>query len=374
MKQAVTMSVVAALLLSVRLAAAETPAFDLDQGVDIKGVLEQVRQEAEEAPELTENHVGPLRYHTEEDCATFSFAANDPLTSESILLESRIFEERCQPRHDGGEDCHEYWVRTERRRVRVRVSGRGEMLPWERDIFRVCLYDNWLSARVIDASHEYTVDTPGWNYDIVEARAGAKIASEPDPAGVYAESFGFDPASGNFALTLRDRWASYYEGESLGLEIRLVRHHSGWFDGTVWKTELDIPIVGEPFMINFADFADEFAHKLRDGKLYYVKWRFKRIGQVSKPTWKGWWKTGQAAYQSGSSLASGFLSHINGSIAAESTIRPGSKACWLKDYGDGVCVYRCDGGGELTRPMPAADPFDQDGGGWTGCPQFIIPF
>lgn len=332
---------------------------DFDQGVDASAALELTREAAGETF-LEGVSFGPAYSRWDQDCATFSFGVDAPLRSERVMLESRIYEQRCinLPPQAGGRHCREEWVRTERRRVRVDLIGRGEMLPWERDVFEVCLNGHWLHTRVIDASHKYDLQEPGWNGDTVTAVAGSKIRSNPDPAGVHVTGFGVE--GGNYALKLADRWAGHYSGESTVITVQLKRHRSGWFDGTLLTKELSFP-AAESYSVRFADFADEFRGKLKEGAEYYVRWRFKRVGRVSKDTWQGYWKTGRKAFSKDASA-----------LGALSVEAQGLKLCLFRRIEKDQCVYKCTDGGFLREPVREPDPFDRDGT-TIPCPQILIP-
>lgn len=297
---------------------------NFDQGVNVSAVVKEVKGKVKAASYRDGfRDARPLFNREERDCATVRFRPGDPTVSERIRLESRIYREICydypdpprrprRPRRprvrkhsvkgEKGEfqaarrECHERWERTERRQVRVEVLGRGEMLPWETDTFSVCLQGQWLSARSVDSSHEYSIDTPGWSGDMVTARAIRKRRSQPDPFGIAQTTFAFDPAAGNFKLELGDRWSEFYTGETVTFTMLLKRYHKNWFDGTVLNKEITLP-AAEAYTINFADFASELTGDLKPGKKYYVKWRFRRIGSVSKDDWQKYRESGKAHYE-----------------------------------------------------------------------------
>lgn len=290
-------SVLSAVLFSTAftvLASAE-PVVDFDR-IDAAGIVGELRQTARKSPGLDNRKVRTTSWRTERDCAHISFGVNDPLRSESIELESREYRDVCYPSGpNGGQNCYEQVYRSERRRVRVEVFGRGEMLPWERDVFLVCLDGSWLSASVVDASHAYELEVPGWRDDLISARAKHKTRSEPDPYGIVGD-LTFDGPSGNFLLTLRDRWARYYASEPLVLELTLKRHHKNWFDETILTKEVTLP-TAESYSVRYADYAAELKDKLKPGKKYYVNWRFKRSGSVSKNSWQKHRETDKVDYQ-----------------------------------------------------------------------------
>lgn len=320
MRNAMMKRVLAILLSAPLLSTGAAAGMDFDQGVDVKSVLAEIKGKLEVQGRLSgknkrgrgagrrgDGRRGGRRDEytrgfdrTERDCATISVRHDDPLRSERILLESRTFEERCRTHvdRDGRErrDCREEWVHTERRQVRVEIIGRGEMLPWERDVFRVCLDGRWLNASVIDASHEYDLRVPGRYDDTIQALAGGKIRSLPDPAGVRVSAFSMDAPTGNFKMELVDRWADYYQGERLSVSVKLKRHRKFWFDETVIEKEVSFS-GGRSHSIAFSDFITDLKGKLKPGAEYYVKWRFRRLGQVSKNGWVDYRETGRAAYE-----------------------------------------------------------------------------
>lgn len=313
------MKIFAGSIAALILAASSTRALEhnFDQGVDIGRVVREVQKNAaSKTSKIKVQDARALFDREERDCSTISFRVDDPMRSERIRLESRIYREHCwqvpdyprpprNPRRYAGEskgsfnaqrrECREEWVRTERRNVRIEISGRGDMLPWERDIFRVCLQGQWLSAHVVDASHSYSLDVPGWNGDTVFARATGKTQSNPDASGIQERAFGFDAGTGNFVLEMGDRWNTYYTGETVAFTIKLRRHHKNWFDSTILEKEIVLP-AAEAYRIDFAQYVEELSGDLKPGKHYYVKWRFRRIGSVSKNDWQPYRETGKSQY------------------------------------------------------------------------------
>ncbi len=340
------------------------PKIGFDQGIDVKEVLSDIKESPKPVAQTHDWQGRPLYRRSERDCANISFSPDDPLRSERVELESREYEERCHPSGPHGDRrCHDEWVRTERRNVRVEISGRGAMLPWERDVFEVCLDGQWLSARVIDASHQYFIQNPGWSGDTIEARAGGKTRSMPDPGGISAR-FGLDPETKNFVMDLTDRWASYYKGEATVLNVILKRHHRNWFDDTVLDKEISLP-AGESASVRFADFASEFSRALVPGKNYYVKWRFKRSGQVSKDKWVDYRETDKAGFGAAAAAENLALSSPGG-FASITT-------CRLDRFEARDCVYKCSDGSERRRPIAEPDPLRPDAP-VIACPQILIPF
>lgn len=351
-----------ALALSAASASAKEPAVSFDQGVNVPRLLEDLKARAG-----TVQEVAASSYRTERDCASVVFRKDDPLVSPRVHLVSREYRDVCHTGPQGRVWCREEVVWTEHRSVRVEISGRGEMLPWERDVFEVCLDGRWLRAWTVDASHEYSLsDRYG---DLIEARALRKTRSMPDPGGISAESFRFDPASANFTLELKDRWIRYYQGESVGLELEIKRHRDNWFDETVLSKSLTLP-AAESLRVKFADYVSEVTGSLKPGREYYVKWRFKRIGAVSKDKWVSHRETEKATYQGGqidpkqtpAPEHGGFSAQaMNGDLVA--------KACWIRGVENNQCVYRCRDGSTHRTPLP-----ESPDGQFRGCPQVVIPF
>ncbi|MFH2204061.1 MAG: hypothetical protein ABIJ96_13155 [Elusimicrobiota bacterium] len=342
-------------------AAQPEPSFD--QGIDVKQVVEQAREKAAKV-ELKSAGYRAAFDRTERDCATISLRA-DETRSERVMLESRFYQERCHPAGRHGErQCHEEWTHTERRSVRVEVVGRGAMLPWERDVFEVCLNGQWLNADVVDASHEYSIRQPGWNDDTVTATALRKTKSLPDPAGIYAQSLRVE--DGNYVITYKDRWTEFYKGEQTVVAVQLKRHRSLWFDDTLVQKEISLP-TSEEHAIRFADFAAEFKGKLKDGVEYYVKWRFKRPGSVSTDKWQGWWDTEKVKFSAGAQMLVTVPQFQPLGVQAQ-----GRGACWFKTVEKDQCVYTCGDGSTYKQPVREPDPWNDTP--TIPCPQLVIPF
>ena len=169
------------------------------------------------------------------------------------------------------------------------------------------------------------------------------------------EAFAFDSPSKGFELALKDRWASYYAGGSIVLSLTLKRERAGWFDDTLLEKELSLP-AAESYRVRFSDFASEFSKPLEPGKNYYVQWKFKRVGAVSRPTWQKQKETATAAFP-----------------GAEFLMAAGLRVCTLSGMSGSECVYACPDGEILRRPMERHDPRDPYQSPVIACPQLIIP-
>ncbi|HBL15845.1 MAG: hypothetical protein A2X36_03380 [Elusimicrobia bacterium GWA2_69_24] len=356
-------SIVAVLLFVPRgIFALETP-LDFDQGVDASALAGELQTQAKEGDGLKAAEFARATFREDRDCTTFSFGPQDPLRSERVELRSAIYEWVCypdpyypnppnypyppnqppyypRPRVQAGQNCQERWVRTEHRSVRMEISGRGEMLPWERDVFEVCLQGQFLNAYVTDASHKYDLDVPGWSGDLVQARAIQKTAAEPDPAGIQAESFLYDAEGGSLVLSLRDRWAQFYKGERVRVQLVVKRDVPNWFDETALDKELELP-AADAYKLRVADYASELRSDLKPGKPYYAEWRFKRVGQVSKNSWQKKLETARAEYQGKPVPASPAML----SVMALNT-------CNSMGLEEGQCVYFCRDGRKILVPFP----------------------
>jgi hypothetical protein len=352
----------ALLALSLQASAGEQEnSVEFDGGVDIRSILQGAKEKAD-AEVLKPENFQAAYSRWERDCATVSMGAQDPTTSERITLESRFYQERCYPSGPNGErSCHDEWAHTERRSVRIRLVGRGEMLPWERDVFRVCLDGHWLNADQIDASHEYSIQEPNWNDDTIVATALRKVSSLPDPAGIFAQALAAENGAKSFTLTLSDRWTSYYSGEQTVISVQFKRHRSGWFDDKLEEFEVSFPSA-DKYEIKFNDL------KVQNNASYYVKWRFKRSGSVSKDKWQGWWETEKVRYHDASAILAAQSAFDPAFVAAQ-----GKTVCWFKTIVKDQCVYSCQDGSTYRRQVAQPDPWDREGT-TIPCPQIVIPF
>lgn len=353
---------IAALTIAATLAsaaAAAGTAVDFDRHLNLPEILSDIKEKAGTTQDGESLGLRPSINRTERDCAIFSFSKDEPTLSERITLESREYVERCDHDPRGGRNCREEWVWTERRRVRIQIEGRGEMLPWERDIFELCLEGRRLSGHVYDASHAYKLNLRR-DDDTIIAKAGHKTPSLPDSAGIYISALRNDAAAKNLVLDLKDRWASYYKGEQTKVSVTLKRHRENWFDDTLIEKELSFT-AQDSYAVNFADFASEFSQDLVHGKKYYVKWRFQRLGQVSKDKWTKYWESDKTEFGSTAAAALMF-----------DALAP--RTCWYKTIEKNQCVYRCNNGGDYRQPVREPNPWDRDSSGTIHCPQLVFPF
>ncbi|MBI5242691.1 MAG: hypothetical protein HY922_03275 [Elusimicrobia bacterium] len=328
--------------------AAETPALNFDQGVDVKSVLNGARESAKEMKSVR----AAWGEHYDTDCADVTLDARTT-DSGAFDLVSRIYQEQCYPvggPHEG-QHCYDQLVAVERRTVNLRAEGRSAMLPWEKDVFEVCLSGWWLNARVRQASHKYSLDVPGHMHSgTIVAKALEKIASLPDPDGIAITSY--EPGTGDFNLEFADKWSEYYPGEQTVLRILL--RHDAFLGAAILEKEITLPAAAG-YKLRLADYSAEFKSKPKPGHKYIVKWSFKRLGKVSKDAWVKERKSDSKPLGGASLMA------VDDECKAA-----GLRTCTLRDIVSDQCVYRCTDGGEYRMPV--------DAGGAIVCPQIVFPF
>lgn len=339
---------------------------DFDQGVDAAAVIESLRESASAAPSAAASS-RPVSRRSERDCVTVSFNAQDPLVSERIYLMSREYREVCTPGPNGQSYCHEELAWTHRATARVQITDRGAMLPWERDVFWMCLDGSWLSADVIDASHKYDLKWQIGAEAVLTAKALKKTAALPDPNGIAAAAPRYEAASQSLAWDLSDRWSGYYGGaEQTVLSFQLKRSRQNWFDALVLEKEVALA-PAPAYTVRFADYAAEFAEQLQSGAKYYVNWRFKRVGAVSRDSWMKYRETDQNVFTPSSAMAG------RPSTNAKAFVPAGAKVCWLKGVEKDECVYKCSDKTEHRQSVAVPDPMHPDQP-VLACPQLVFPF
>jgi len=214
------------------------------------------------------------------DCAFFTFKADSPLVSKPAVLKSYVFRKVCK-----GERCYEELARTEKRKVTVSLSGTREILPWEKDVFSVCLKDTAVSAKVIEASSKYKITkTPGAEIYEINAAASAKLRTAPDNAGITAQSWSVSGETGSLKLVLKDKWSEIYglsQTEKTVIKLTVRQDKTAWFDGVVFEKEITLA-PAEHYRIDLSEYASELKQPLQDGRKYYAQWSFSRKGGISK--------------------------------------------------------------------------------------------
>ncbi len=226
------------------------------------------------------------RYDT--DCEKVVFHANGATASSPVRLESRFYRRVCDyNRTTGREECYDRYVGAERRDVIVEIEGRGEMYPWEKDEFKICLAGRSLNASTVRASHRYEFGLPNMREDRIMARAYEKTPTRPDSKGIGLRLFA--TGEGGFKAEFQDRWAQYYDaGEQTVLSLEVRRDVPHWADETVLEKEV-VFSAQDSYSVELDP--TEFRKAPKAGEKFFLKFEFKRVGRVSLPEWQGTWET-----------------------------------------------------------------------------------
>ncbi|MBI3289625.1 MAG: hypothetical protein HYZ74_08930 [Elusimicrobia bacterium] len=259
---------------------------DFEQGVDVTAVLARSRAAAQKDPiAVAAANVGGKR--ADVDCQTVRFGPNDS-ASPTFELRSREYHEYCypsgDPRQGGGRQCYEVPGIQYRERVTVAIRDRQALLPWESDSFRVCLEGPWLDIDDVETAYEYRLVSGGSRNGNFVLAPVKKIAMRPDPMGVTGE------IDAQLKLALKDKWASYYRGETIEIKAALKKTVRGWPDSTVAETSIKLP-VGEVYSADFSKLA-----RVAAGQEYYVQYSVRRLGAVSKDSWTKALQTARVRY------------------------------------------------------------------------------
>lgn len=281
-----------ALILSLSVPVLAAPSADFDAGVDSSAVLKAAKESAKKDATVVATYY-PGGRRTVPDCVEFSFAPNDNPVSESVYLRSMEYIEECRPvgdpRNGGGQQCWERPGYSYSQRVQVTIRDRQPLLPWERDTFRVCLDGPWLYTDVLEAAYDYKLVSAGADNGNIIVAPTRKIAMRPDPVGVLAD------LSGQFVLSFKDKWASYYQGETIVLKVKLRKEVKFWPDYTILEKEVALP-VAEAYNLDLSKFLAEFSEKPSVGTNYYVQYSIKRVGKVSRDSFTKDLETARVSY------------------------------------------------------------------------------
>ena len=275
---------------------------NFDQGVDLKGAIDQAVSAPVQLPEAK----GQRFSHYTRDCSRFTFdATGAEATSEKVSLSSTEYVEVCHHTgggihgEGGGPVCFERPGMTWRQAAQVHIAART-LLPWERETFEVCMEGPWMNLSVVDAAYKYSVTKAG-DYDtLFNLVPQNRIAMKPDLDGINVAAFSYDKETRKFKLSLSDKWAKEYAGEKTALTIEVYKDINNWFDGYNGKGEFTLDAAAS-YELAFGlddlkmpeppnhDFDHHGGHDYkgaddRGSKNYYVKWGFKREGKLSKDT------------------------------------------------------------------------------------------
>ncbi len=246
-------------------------------------------------------------YHTREGRVTTS--PTDRSNTFILNLESPKYQEYKMFYYNPANGAY-YWrqaeelVRTKSRRIVIDYDNRPAkpLLPWERETFvfsfNGAVSDN-AGVKIVSADAAYDYDVNYWSNPNdpltlnVTMTATFKRRTSPDHNGADAriESDG----QGGLTLAVTDRWASYYQGETL--EIAYVVRQD---DGSMWRRD---PVVASadgrnPLRLNVPTSAAGGAITIKSslgrkgsGKFYLESWSFRRSG--SKVSTDGWVNKGK---------------------------------------------------------------------------------
>ena len=282
-----------------------------DLNGDVRDILSNLNQESSGVPAVPGAAVAQpepapaagtaqpgLAQQDTQDCSLATFLYGGPLESQPATLHDYQTKRVCES-YGGKNYCHDQ-VRDMSANAVIALTGTRTTLPWERDVFKVCLQRGLLrgervKVHTIVASHHYKMlRKPSAGGYRIEALAQGKLRTNPDPAGISAVSFGNDAANG-LVLTLTDKWASYYQGDKTVVKVALKMVKPFAFDPVAFEQELVLP-PQDSYVIRFADYAAQFKKPLEHGMEYFVEWGFKREGKVSNGDYQKSGATMRAMY------------------------------------------------------------------------------
>lgn len=299
-------AIFAALVLS--FAAAANAQVDFDRGLNTKSFAEQAALAELPVPAPA----APSRLHYSRDCARFSFGpADGELLSQKVYLRSTEYETVCYtqyvqqchtvmvPGPNGTQVaqqvcnnvpqqvCHEQPGMTWGEYAQVRMEPR-KLFAWERDSFDVCLEGRWLDIYRNDAAYRYTSRREGGAGEtLFVLTPHEKVAMKADEDGINYSDFAFK--DGKFVFKAADKWAREYAGEKVVIKVDL--YSEGWwvFNGYKGSKEFTLD-AADLYTLTFdeKDLAKPETPDTttreddRGAKKFFLKWSFKRVGQISK--------------------------------------------------------------------------------------------
>jgi hypothetical protein len=157
------------------------------------------------------------------------------------------------------------------RMIRVELRDRPAYQPWEADKVWACLnsQDGAFSAQPYEGPCEYKRVSEDASSAAFSCARRKPV--KPDAAGISILS-----VSKDLTVTLKDKWAAEYAGENIELDVEVIRDVPGWFDASVGKVSMTVPVSD-----GYTLFLEDGVKKLEYGKTYYVKLSFKRLGKIS---------------------------------------------------------------------------------------------
>jgi hypothetical protein len=300
---------------------------DFDKGVDVK---EAVEKAATMVPPPPPGHPGydyhpgvwdgpnffgypgPAQHHIRysRDCRNFNFGpAAGAQESGMVRLESVEYVQEChyvpdpppppkpgqpgQPGHppkpphakatEKGMQCHERPADIFRRSVQLSLGAR-QLQPWETDSFEVCMEGPRVQLRQLDTAYSYDVRELG-HYDLrYELTPLYKTPMDPDRNGLSVSAFSH--ADGKFTFKLSDRWAAEYAGEKVTVKVELYKDGFLFFNTPKGDKEFTFD-AANGYEMTFAESElnkpeqPDPAPNYRGPKKYYLRWGFRRVGNIS---------------------------------------------------------------------------------------------
>lgn len=250
-------------------------------------------------PDVKYGVPGSVRYTR--DCARFNFGPQDgEIMSEKVWLRSDEYRTECYTTYVPGpngqqipqQHCYEHYVMTYHRQVQINIKPR-KLYPWEREVFEVCLEGRWLGLHPIEAAYKYKVRQVGYYDTLFELYPDRKIPTRPDPDGLNYVEFSYNKETKKYTFRVADKWAKEYAGEKVYIKIELKKDVANWFDSLIGSKEYIFDVAGEYTMEfsedelvkpkdNSEENTDRVNERLFETKGYYLRWGFKRIGEISK--------------------------------------------------------------------------------------------
>ena len=151
---------------------------DLDQGLDLRGLTDELRAAAARQQSVPGSALRVTR-----DCRRVFFPAGAGPVAAPFTLESFTFQRVCEP-VDGLTVCRDRLLRQDRKEVFLSITGAWARLPWQEDAFLVCLRGEEVSSRILAASRAYEI----FQFTGPQTcRLEARVADEPRAGALQKE-------------------------------------------------------------------------------------------------------------------------------------------------------------------------------------------
>lgn len=264
---------------------------NFDQGININQVIKESHDKYVPNP-------GVPRYtHYTRDCARFNFGPSDSdIMSEKVWLNSTEYIEECHTYYVPGpngtqvpqQHCYEKPGMTWHNAAQINIKAR-KLYPWERETFEVCLEGPWMNIYPIQSAYKYSIKRIGSYDTLFELTPQKKVPMAPDLAGLEMIEFSYDKQTKKYTFKVSDKWAKEYAGEKVSIKVELKKSIANWFDSSLGEKEFTFDVADKYEMV----FGEEDlvkpqtndenvkSAKLFETKGYYLKWGFKRIGEIS---------------------------------------------------------------------------------------------